>query len=82
MEAMESPNEAADDVGHDAALIALAEKLRDVAVRAGRPDVAAKAKEALLILGRADGSADDAGSERPPNDKANAFLRILDGLGF
>jgi hypothetical protein len=82
MGAMEPRKELVAGERYDAALIALAEKLRDVAVGAGRADVAAKAEEALLLLGRADGPADDAGTKRPADDKANTLLRLLDGLGF
>ena len=56
-------------------LLALAEKLRDVAAEAGRPDVAAKAEEAMTLVSRPAGSNQE-------SDKANVVIRILDGLGF
>jgi hypothetical protein len=59
----------------DAVLLALAEKLRDAAAEAGRPDVAAKAQEAVALVGRPAG-------RRQESDKANTVVRILDGLGF
>ena len=59
----------------DAVLLALAEKLRDVAAEAGRQDIAAKAEQAMALVSRpADG--------KPETDKANVVIRILDGLGF
>jgi regulator of sirC expression with transglutaminase-like and TPR domain len=58
----------------EAVLRALAEQLRDVAVRAGRPDVAARAQEALTLLGPV--------QEEQRKDAANVVVRILDGLGF
>jgi hypothetical protein len=64
---------------HDAALVALAQELRDVAVRAGRPDVAAKAQEAIGLIGRAETSADE---KQDRQDTSNTVVRILDGLGF
>ena len=53
-------------------LLALARQLRVAATAAGRPDVAAKAEEAIVLIAR---------TERD-EDKRTAILRILDGLGF
>jgi hypothetical protein len=58
-------------------LAALALELREAATRAGRPDVAAKADEALALLAEA-GSPPQQGR----SDTANAILRTLDGLGL
>ena len=64
-----------------AALLMLARELRDAAVNAGRPDVAAKAEEAIaLITGPLDAAA--GGRAARDGDKANTVVRILDGLGF
>lgn len=59
----------------DAVLLALAEKLRDVAAEAGRQDVATKAREAMALVDRP-------ATGQPESDKANVVIRILDGLGF
>jgi hypothetical protein len=59
----------------NAVLLALAEKLRDVAAEAGRQDVAAKAEEAAALISRPAGG-------KQETDKANVVIRILDGLGF
>ena len=56
----------------------LARELRDAAVTAGRPDVAARAEEAIaLITGTT-----DSGDPAHDGDKGNTVIRILDGLGF
>lgn len=53
-------------------MLGLARQLKEAATRAGRPDVAAEAEEAIrLIVG-----------ETESNAKGNAVLRFLDGLGF
>jgi hypothetical protein len=60
-----------------AALLVLARDLRTAAVTAGRADVVAKVDEVILLI---------AGRVEPAtgrdSDKANAVVRILDGLGF
>ena len=55
-------------------MLALAERLRETALAAGRSDVAEKAAQAAGLL-RADA---------PPQakDSGNVVIRILDGLGF
>ena len=59
----------------------LARELKDAALAADRPDVAAKADEAIvLLMGEADSSGATEGQQ--DSDKANAVIRILDGLGF
>jgi hypothetical protein len=60
---------------YDDRLADLARRLRDAAVEAGRPDVAAKAGEALALL-----SGDTKADDKP--DKGNTVVRFLDGLGF
>lgn len=55
------------------ALLALGKQFRDAALRAGRDDVVAKIDEAILLVAR---------EPRRGDDKANAVLRLLDGLGF
>jgi hypothetical protein len=58
----------------EAVMLALAERLRETALAAGRTDVAAKAGEAAGLLRVAD---------RPDGkDTNNVVIRILDGLGF
>ena len=59
----------------------LARELRDAALAADRPDVAAKADEAIALV---TGAADPAGSgdARKAGDNGNPVIRILDGLGF
>jgi hypothetical protein len=75
---------------HAAALLSLALRLKDAAARAGRPDVVAKADEAIDLLTDA---RDPVGSDdrtpntddRPPTSDGkdgNTVIRILDGLGF
>jgi hypothetical protein len=64
---------------YDAALLALAQKLQDVAVSAGRPDVAAKAEEVIALV-RPGVDAD--GDKRDRDKASNTLVRILDGLGF
>jgi hypothetical protein len=63
------------------ALLMLARELRDAAVRGGRPDVAAKADEAIVLITGTDDTA-AAGEAPSDGDKGNAVIRILDGLGF
>jgi hypothetical protein len=58
-----------------AALLALAQKLREAAAIGGRTDVVAKVDDVIRQIS-AGGDA-----ERDP-DKANAVIRFLDGLGF
>ncbi len=58
----------------EAVMLALAERLRETALAAGRADVAAKAAEAAALLR----VAERAGGE----DSGNVVIRILDGLGF
>ena len=60
----------------DDRLADLARRLRDAASEAGRPDVAAKADEALTLLLRGTTEA----AENP--DRGNTVVRFLDGLGF
>jgi hypothetical protein len=61
-------------VDDDAVMLALAERLRETALAAGRTDVAEKAAEAAALLRVA---------ERPDGkDGGNVVIRILDGLGF
>ncbi|HET6534492.1 MAG TPA: hypothetical protein VFH03_28260 [Actinoplanes sp.] len=59
----------------DEGLAELARRLRDAAVEAGRPDVAAKAGEAIALL-----SGKTEAANEP--DRANTVVRFLDGLGF
>jgi hypothetical protein len=59
----------------DDGLAELARRLRDAAAEAGRPDVAAKAGEALALL-----SGETKATDEP--DRANTVVRFLDGLGF
>ena len=54
-------------------MLALGKQFRDAALRAGRDDVVAKIDEAILLVAR---------EPRRGDDKANAVLRLLDGLGF
>ena len=64
-----------------AALLMLARELRDAAVNADRPDVAARAEEAIALLtGTPDAPAERAAATG--GDKGNTVIRILDGLGF
>ncbi len=56
-------------------MLALAERLRETAITAGRADVAAKASEAAALL-RVGDRPDDG------KDTGNVVIRILDGLGF
>jgi len=56
----------------------LARDLRDAAVNAERPDVAAKAEEAIALLT----GPGDAAAGREGGGGANTVVRILDGLGF
>lgn len=71
--------EGADLVGESmtaAELRALAAALKRAAVRAGRPDVAAKTDEILALL-------KDPGEQKPVRgDAGNTVVKILDGLGF
>ena len=71
------PGRMADERSTAGYLLASAVHLKQAAVRAGRPDVAAKADEAIALLG-------DAGEDQPQmrSDVGNAVLKILDGLGF
>ena len=62
-----------------AALLMLARELRDAAVTAGRPDVAAKAEEAIALI---TSSTTDSGDTARDGDKGDTVVRILDGLGF
>ena len=57
-----------------AVMLALAERLRETAVAAGRADVAAKAIEAAALL--------RVGDRPEGKDTGNVVIRILDGLGF
>jgi hypothetical protein len=64
-----------------AALLTRARELRDAAVNADRPDVAAKAEEAIALIA----GAHDAAADREAvtgGDKGNTVIRVLDGLGF
>jgi len=61
-----------------AALLVPARDLRTAAVIAGRADVVAKVDEVILLIA---GEDKPAATERD-SDKANAVVRILDGLGF
>jgi hypothetical protein len=56
-------------------LLALAVELKQAGIRAGRPDVAAKADEIIALL-------PDAGKPTGGTDAGNAVLKFLDGLGF
>jgi hypothetical protein len=68
-----------DEQRYEAAMLALAQKLEDVAMSADRLDVAAKADEIMALVRRGDRP----GADKPDRDKAsNTFVRILDGLGF
>jgi len=58
------------------ALRYLAHAMREAAVRANRPDVAAKAGEIMAMLGEPDPAAQSDGRT------ANIVIRILDGLGL
>ena len=58
----------------EAVMLALAERLRETAVAAGRTDVAAKAAEAASLLRTAEPA--------QGKDTSNVVIRILDGLGF
>jgi hypothetical protein len=63
-------------------LLASAVHLQQAAVRAGRPDVAARADEVIALLADADNPIDGKDQPRARNDAGNAILKILDGLGF
>ena len=60
-------------------LLVLAQRLKDAAAAAGRPEVAAKADEAIVLITAAPGSGDPGDAD---TDRGNAVVRILDGLGF
>ena len=68
-----------EQVPSPAYLLASAMHLKQAAVRAGRPDVAAKAAEAVTLLGES--PVDDQDRDQR-GEVGNAVLRILDGLGF
>jgi hypothetical protein len=74
--------ERSEPVPSAAYLLASAMHLKQAAVRAGRPDVAAKADEAIALLTSADNPIDGEDQPDKRNDVGNAVLRILDGLGF
>lgn len=77
------PSKPVDERSAAASLAALAVQLKEAAADAGRSDVAAKAEEAIALLAGADaGSPAGAGESLSRDDKANAALRFLDGLGF
>jgi hypothetical protein len=57
-------------VEHDAVLLALAEKLRELAITAGRPEVAVKAGEAVALINRGGGTTGSAGAEQGEKDGA------------
>jgi hypothetical protein len=59
-------------------LLTAAVQLRQAAIRAERPDVAAKVDEVIALLAVVEDPAD--GKER--GDAGNTVLKILDGLGF
>jgi hypothetical protein len=61
------------------ALLSLAGQFREAALRAGRADVVAKIDDAILLLAS---PVQPDSKAKSSNDKANAVLRILDGLGF
>lgn len=66
-----------------AGLMGLSVRLKDAAVRAGRLDVAAKADEAIALLTDAGNPIVDRGDQEPRrDDKTNAVVKFLDGLGF
>jgi hypothetical protein len=71
-----------DEGSQAARLVALAVQLRESATQAGRLDVAAKADEAIALLGDADTPTRDVDQEQGRRDTGNAILRTLDGLGF
>ena len=64
-----------------AVLMMLARELRDAAVKADRPDVAAKAEEAIALMTSAQDTAADRGAATG-GDQGSTVIRILDGLGF
>jgi hypothetical protein len=67
--------EPADVQRETARMLALARQLREAATRSGRPDVVAEV-DGLIALVAGDG-------QRPGgDDKGNAVLKILDGLGL
>jgi len=59
----------------------VARQLRDAAASADRPDVVAKADEAIALITGRDGSS-RTGEPPREGDQGNAIVRILDGLGF
>jgi hypothetical protein len=78
---MEQPREGPEPTPTPAALLMLARELRDAAATAGRPDVAAKAEEAILLI-TGTNDAGGTGEAARDGDKGNTVIRILDGLGF
>jgi hypothetical protein len=77
---MEQRPEQADAQHEAARLLPLARRLREAATRAGRPDVVAKVDEVIALVG----APDPVGDDQTPGqqDRSNAVLRVLDGLGF
>ncbi|WP_433293537.1 hypothetical protein ACQP2F_30855 [Actinoplanes sp. CA-030573] len=71
-----------DDGSPAARLAALATRLREAAVQAGRLDVAEKADDALALLGEPCAPAAQGDRKRERRDTGNAIIRTLDGLGF
>jgi len=71
----------ADEGSSTTELEAIAARLREAAIEAGRLDVAAKADEAIALLTNAGSPLPD-GQEPARHDTGNAVLRTLDGLGF
>ena len=77
-------------MAHDdlAELLALAVEMKKVAVRADRPAIAAKADEVIALVRDASdpvdrGDGKTSGEAKTSRDeKANAVIRLLDGLGL
>jgi hypothetical protein len=65
-----------------AQLLTLAVQLREAATRADRLDVAAKADEVIALVADANNLVDGGSQSKGSDDKGNAVVRILDGLGF
>jgi len=71
-------------MAHDdlAELLALAVEMKKVAVRAGRPAIAAKADEVIALVRDASDPVDRGEEKTSRDEKANAVIRLLDGLGL